>query len=155
MYTHRAGSSERLLWKIAQCVIWFCFVVLAIWYIFFRNVARSYAPALECQQDTVECFQQQASWYASVYHIDEKQYFRTIQKESGFQENPKGWNDGGLAYGIAQYHYPTFIEHSRLCFPSSTLSYRDAGDQLATMACAFSRGWQGEWSAWKWYYYRD
>lgn len=81
---------------------------------------------------------------AKKYLIDESQLMQTIKCESQF-EHAGVFGDGMEAYGLAQFHEPTF----RLYCDGS---YYSAHDQLICMAQMFRDGQQRHWSCWKKYF---
>jgi hypothetical protein len=83
---------------------------------------------------------------ARIYGINETKYLKTIQGESNW--NPKAVGDGKKAYGIAQFHKPTFTAFARLCGYSNA-SYTDTNTQLAVMACAFANGLAHHWTVYR------
>ena len=68
--------------------------------------------------------------------------YKCIVIESGWQENPRGWNDGGLAYGIAQFHKPTFLSNCEG-------EYRNTYDQLNCFVKMNADHKDKNWSCWK------
>ncbi len=54
-----------------------------------------------------------AVFLANNMGLNEKEFLQTINCESGFNYNPGGWNDGGLAYGVAQFHADTFHKNCK------------------------------------------
>ena len=67
--------------------------------------------------------------------------YKCIVIESGWQENPRGWNDGGLAYGIAQFHKPTFLSNCKG-------EYRNTYDQLNCFVKMNADHKDKNWSCW-------
>lgn len=107
----------------------------------------AYAPALEqCDPSDRECLVEHAKHYAYIYGINETKYLKTIQNESSWI--PSAVGDSGKAFGIAQYWEETFERHTEKC-GLLDYSYTDYDDQLPAMACAFSKGWAREWTAFK------
>ena len=85
---------------------------------------------------------------AKKYLVDESQLLQTIKCESGFRHAGVfgDWNgDKHLAYGLAQFHQPTFNEFCEG-------SYYSAEDQLECMAQMFANKKQFHWSCWKRYF---
>ena len=72
------------------------------------------------------------------YGADYDSLYRTIQCESGFR-NDGVFGDSGKAYGIAQFHLPTF---KQFC----TGDYTNMRDQLDCMAKMFSQNLQSHWT---------
>ena len=71
------------------------------------------------------------------YGLDYKQIYDTIECESGFKHDIYG--DGLLAYGVAQFHKPTFEKYCQG-------DYYDMYDQLDCLGLMWSRGLQSQWS---------
>lgn len=67
------------------------------------------------------------------------EFYATINCESGFNYNPPGWNDGGLAYGVAQFHKDTFYGNCKG-------DYYSAHDQLICMAQMWKIEMQSQWT---------
>ena len=65
-----------------------------------------------------------------------------IQNESGWSINPKGSNDSGLAFGIAQFHKPTFDSNCQG-------DYKNPYDQLECFVKMNASGPNHNWSCWK------
>lgn len=82
-------------------------------------------------------------YVANKYGVEESQLMTTIKCESEFYHNQYG--DDGAAFGLAQYHKPTF---DRFC----TGDYYSAKDQLECMAEMFSKGLQKHWTCWRIYF---
>lgn len=66
-------------------------------------------------------------------------FYNTINCESQFSYQPKGWNDGGLAYGVAQFHKGTFNKYCKG-------NYHSAKDQLVCMGSMWKMGLQSQWT---------
>ena len=82
--------------------------------------------------------------YVSVkYGVNESEMMTTIKCESTFYHNQYG--DNGLAYGIAQFHKPTF---DRFC----SGDYKSLKDQLNCMGQMFQKKLQGHWTCYKKYF---
>lgn len=71
---------------------------------------------------------------------------RTIDCESDWNEEAVG--DGGLAYGIAQFHEKTFDWMKGLA-KRDDLLYKERDDQIELMAWAFSNGYAHHWSCYQ------
>lgn len=68
------------------------------------------------------------------------QLYKTIECESSF--DTKAIGDSGKAFGLGQYHKPTF---ERFCKGD----YYSAKDQLICMSKMFKDGLTGHWTCWK------
>jgi hypothetical protein len=91
------------------------------------------------ERPTKEEIKQALVFISQEYGLDETQLLTTIQCESGFSYDPDGHNDGGLAYGVAQFHKPTFKQYCQG-------DYYSAKDQLRCLAEMWVDGEQGHWS---------
>lgn len=113
--------------------------------------AEAQAPSwIKCGSIDKECLVETAEYYATIYGLDENKLLETIRNESGFATIPDGYNDNGLAFGVAQYHWETFFRHSRECkFNHEEVDYYDPILQIKTMACAFSNRHEQEWTAYR------
>lgn len=80
--------------------------------------------------------------YAAKYGVSYDELSKVIQCESGFDHlvcEHGGYCDNGKAYGIAQFHHPTFKAYC-------TGNYYDMEDQIRCMTKMFSVGEQSHWS---------
>jgi len=89
-------------------------------------------------------------YVSQKYLVDESQLMQTIKCESGFRHagvfGDKSEITGEfLAYGIAQFHKPTF---DRYCAGS----YYSAKDQLTCMAEMLKKGLGSNWTCWRRYF---
>ncbi len=74
--------------------------------------------------------QETISYYAELHGANEKQLMAVAKCESSFKPSIKG--DGGSAYGIFQYHKPTFDAFSKLM--GEKLDYYSYSDQAKLTA---------------------
>ena len=88
---------------------------------------------------TTEEVKQALVYLAYEYGLDQKELLDTVQCESGFSYDPEGYNDGGLAYGVAQFHLPTFNLYCKG-------DYYSAKDQLICMSEMWQNNLQHHWS---------
>ena len=93
------------------------------------------------QEPTTENIKRAAVHIAEEYGLDESQLLYTIACESSFRHTGV-YGDSGLAYGLAQFHKPTFDGYCNG-------DYYSAKDQLECMAQMWSAGQQRHWSCWK------
>jgi len=77
----------------------------------------------------IECF-------ANLYGASKEELTIIAKKESNLKPNPKGHNDGGNAYGVYQYHKPTFIRFSKMM--GEELDYYSYYDQIKLTAWIFA-----------------
>ena len=94
---------------------------------------------------TSENIKQVLVFLASEYGINQDAMTATIKCESGFSANPAGSNDHGLAFGVAQFHKPTF---QRYC----SGKYYSATDQLVCFAEMLKKGLGDQWTCWRKYF---
>lgn len=80
--------------------------------------------------------------YAQQYGVSSKVLYEVIQCESNWKETAVG--DHGLAYGLAQFHEPTFDMFSKQM--GMELDYKSPKDQILVMAWAFSKGLEHHWT---------
>ena len=90
------------------------------------------------QNPTSENIKRAVVYIAEEYGIDESQLLSTIQCESGFRHTGV-YGDSGLAYGVAQFHKPTF---DGFCEGN----YYSAKDQLVCLAKMWNDSRQSHWS---------
>jgi len=116
---------------------------------FSLKVATAQAPNFtDCDRTEKKCLKLVANHFAELYGIDKDKYFKTIQGESSWRPEVRG--DKGAAYGVAQYHFETFMRHSAKCnLGYEAVDYYDPEAQLNLMACAFSKNWAMEWTVYR------
>lgn len=105
-------------------------VIVLIWACF-NTPALAQAPEREVKDFSVK---EMISYFAEYYKADEKELSKVAKCESSF--NQKAVGDGGRAYGIFQYHKPTFDRFSKLL--GEDLDYYSAHDQLKLTAFVFA-----------------
>lgn len=90
---------------------------------------------------------QSITHYTALYGANEDQLRKTIKGESTFRCDVYG--DNGKAYGIAQFHKPTFERWSKEL--GEELDYYSCHDQIKLMSWAFSKGdkYKRHWTAWR------
>jgi hypothetical protein len=81
---------------------------------------------------------------AEKYGLNENQLLTTLQCESGLRHN-KIYGDSGSAYGVAQFHKPTFNAYCQG-------DYYNIKDQLNCLVFMWQKGLQHHWSCWKQYF---
>ena len=89
---------------------------------------------------TIAQIKQHIADVSQKYGLDYDQLSSVIQCESQFETAKYG--DSGRAFGIAQFHKPTFDEYC-------SGNYYNPLDQLNCMAKMFSLGQAGQWSCFK------
>ena len=78
-------------------------------------------------------------YYADKWDVNEDQMIGVIRCESNFKHEGI-YGDDGLAYGICQFHKPTFLANCDNC------DYYSLEDQLDTMGKMWSMGKQSHWT---------
>ena len=85
---------------------------------------------------------QKIEYYSEKWDVSFADMIAVIKCESNFRhENVYG--DGGRAYGLCQFHKPTFDDNCEKC------NYYSIDDQIDTMAKMFSLGLQHHWTCYK------
>lgn len=79
---------------------------------------------------------------SNKYDVPMSTLIRVIKCESGF--DPKAIGDGGLAYGIAQFHKQTFDAFSKE--EGETLNYHSTYDQIKLLSWAISKDYGKHWT---------
>lgn len=85
-----------------------------------------------------------ADKYAMQYGVDASVLKKVMYCESQNKPNPKGYNDGGRAFGIMQFHKQTFQGYSKKL--GEDLDYYSYHDQIKLAAYMFSIGQQRHWT---------
>jgi hypothetical protein len=86
-----------------------------------------------------DCVKKMIRYYADMYGVDRDVALKVASCESNFRYNVVG--DGGKAYGVFQFHEPTFREFAE-SFGNERLEYRNMahGVELAMWALANGKG---------------
>lgn len=92
-------------------------------------------------QSTTGQIKEAVVYVSRQYGGNFNELFETIKCESSFKHDGN-FGDHGAAYGIAQFHKPTF---ERYCQGD----YFSIKDQLICMAQMFNKGMQANWTCWK------
>jgi hypothetical protein len=90
-----------------------------------------------------EAIKEAITYISKKYLLDESQLLQVIKCESSFNHNQYG--DSGKAFGLAQFHKPTFNQYCKG-------NYYSAKDQLICLAEMWQNGKQKHWSCWKKYF---
>lgn len=85
-----------------------------------------------------------ADIYTEQYGVDSNVFKKVMFCESGNNPEPRGYNDGGKAYGIMQFHKETFDTYSKQL--GEVLDYHSSMDQIKLAAYMFSIKKQTQWS---------
>lgn len=88
-----------------------------------------------------------ADKYTEQYGVDPTVFKKVMFCESQNKPNPPGHNDGGAAYGIFQFHRPTFLYYEKQI--GIDLEYTSYKDQIQLAAYMFSIGEQKQWTCLK------
>lgn len=85
--------------------------------------------------------------YANQYGVSSNELLSVAKCESRLSPNPKGYNDGGHAFGIYQFHKSTFDTFSKQM--GEQLDYYSYSDQTKLAAYMFSKGLQNNWTCYE------
>lgn len=85
-----------------------------------------------------------ADKYTIQYGVDSNIFKKVMYCESKNNPNPPGYNDGGKAYGVMQFHKQTFDTYSKKL--GEELDYYSAQDQIKLAAYMFSINQQKHWT---------
>ena len=109
--------------------------------------APAEAPIEPIQTTTIEYIMTVAEGYGVSGH----EMVVTLNCESSLRHEGI-FGDGGKAYGIAQFHEPTFEMFKQSAikagYPFDDFSYQSDRDQIELMAWAFKNGLQKHWTCW-------
>lgn len=83
-------------------------------------------------------------YYFSKYGGDYYELYTVLQCESSFNHNQYG--DGGRAFGIAQFHRPTWDRFNKL--RGTNLDYYGLEDQIDMFTWSFNNGLKSHWTCW-------
>lgn len=106
-------------------------------------LAASSASPAQTKKQVME----QVAQVAQRYHLDVDLFLDVINCESGFRHS-RVYGDSGKAYGISQFHKPTFLMFVKEA-GFSDFDYYDMDDQLDLMAWSWHQGYQSHWSCYK------
>lgn len=84
---------------------------------------------------------------AEEFDLDSRIMVAVAKCESGLRHDGI-YGDGGRAYGVAQFHRPTF-EHFKVKAGMPELQYEKFEDQIILMAWMFSNGLQFHWTCYQ------
>lgn len=102
----------------------------------------SETKALEVKKNTPTTVEGLIVSSALRHGVSAEKMLRVARCESNF--NTKAIGDGGRAYGVYQYHSPTFNSFSNLY--GVTYDYRSPTDQIDLTGWAFSQGLDTHWT---------
>lgn len=100
--------------------------------------AYSQAPTHDIPPKTCisEDVREMATCYSEVYGAKIDEVNLVLNDESHFKCLPKGHNDGGKAFGPAQFHEETFYRHANLM--GEELDYHSCSDQVKLFTWVFA-----------------
>lgn len=93
-----------------------------------------------------ECIKQLIEFYATLYGVKQDIALGIARCESEFRYDVKG--DGGKAYGVYQFHKPTF-EEFKVAFGDTSLDYKNPKDAIQLAMWAISQGKQNHWTCYE------
>lgn len=100
-------------------------------------IQDNFIASLSDRKGVLNDYKTLVGFYAAKYGVDVDVLSRVIMCESGFRHDGV-FGDSGKAYGIAQFHKPTFEMWNKE--RGVDLDYYNLEDQLDLMAWAFSKG---------------
>ena len=92
---------------------------------------------------TKGCVTDLIEYYANLYGVDKDTALQVAKCESEFKTNAVG--DSGKAYGVFQFHEPTFREFAKK-FGDNTLEYKNTSHSIELAMWALSQGKGSNWS---------
>jgi len=98
------------------------------------------APKVECVDK--ECISNLITHYAKIYKVDPKYAIDIAKCESML--NPTAVGDGGLAYGVFQFHKPTFEMFAKKI--GESLDYYKTEDNIKLAVWAFANDREFHWT---------
>lgn len=118
-------------------------IVLAIVFLSYNpNASIAQAPNRGTNQYTPK---ELAEHYASISHGESRYTSAVIRCESQYNEKARG--DGNRAWGVAQFHKPTFERLSKLM--GEELDYNSYYDQTKLLAWSLDNGYGSNWTAYR------
>ena len=109
--------------------------------------AEPYVVALHIVPLSPESDQEYITRKAGEHGVSAKKILKPIKCESGFRHEGL-YGDGGRAYGIAQFHRPTFESFKKKA-NMPTANYFNKYDQIDLMAWAFKVGYANHWTCFR------
>lgn len=102
------------------------------------------AAITECA--TPECVKQLIEFYAKAHDVEASLALGVARCESEFKTTAVG--DSGLAYGVYQFHQPTFKEFAK-AYGDPSLEYKNTEDQIELAMWAISNGKGNHWTCYR------
>lgn len=100
--------------------------------------------SLPCADKT--CVVDLISFYADAYDVDEDTALSVARCESEFKTTAVG--DSGRAYGVYQFHEPTFREFAKK-FGNEGLEYKSTEDSIQLAMWALANGKGNHWTCYR------
>lgn len=119
----------------------FAFLATLIWQ--FSVPVLANAPDREVKDYSVK---EMITYYANYYGANEKELLAVVKCESNFRTEVYG--DGKRAFGLLQYHQPTFTHFASLM--GEELDYNSPHDQIKLTAWIFTNypQYKKHWTCW-------
>ena len=116
-----------------------CIIILGL----LLKIANAEAPERTLEQYS---HKELVEYFATLYGANTAQLEAVIKCESNWR--PTVYGDGGHAYGLLQFHKPTFDRWAKQM--GEELDYYSAYDSIKLGAWAFSKGikYQDDWTCW-------
>lgn len=103
-------------------------------------IAQDKFPEGFCFEGDIKCIVER---YTRVYGVKSEEVLKVLTCESNLQIGAI-YGDGGAAYGIAQFHKPTFDLFSKEL--GKKLDYYSYQDQIELISWAFAHNKKNHWS---------
>ena len=108
----------------------------------FLVFAATTTPAIAPQMVSPPSVRELIVKWADYYKVDVATSLRIARCESAFSPTANG--DGGLAYGVYQFHRSTFDHFSQEL--GQEMSYHNTEDNIQLANFAFSKGYYSHWT---------
>lgn len=120
---------------IISIIIGLCFIALGL----LVKISNAEAPErLLSEYSSKELVE----YFSTLYGANTSQLEAVIMCESGWR--PTVYGDGGHAYGLLQFHKPTFDMWAKQI--GEPMDYYSSFDQIKMGAWAFSKGYTSHWT---------
>lgn len=119
---------------------------LILMYALTKTTIAEDEPVVETKAPLTE--QESIQFWADYFGSSYQELIMVAKCESGVHRNPKGFNDGGKAFGLYQFHRGTFDAFSKEM--GESLDYYSYNDQAKVAAYAFKQGtkYKSHWTSW-------
>jgi soluble lytic murein transglycosylase-like protein len=136
-YGRHAKEVDAIM--IKKILIGLCFIGLGL----IINIANAEAPERTLEQYS---HKELVEYFATLYGANTAQLEAVIKCESNWR--PTVYGDGGHAYGLLQFHKPTFDRWAKQM--GEELDYYSAYDSIKLGAWAFAQGanFKDDWTCW-------